>query len=166
MAAPPTLPPAPPVTVQHALCMLGYNSIPLRTLPTGHHITAVTVNGKPSTFVVDTGAGRTVIHRPYAQELGLDVAPGKHVMAIGPGGSTSAAAVGVREFAIQGTRTSLTRLFAMDLSQVVGALDPIVGTPVAGIIGQDILQAQHAIIDVEQSRLYLRPLGGQSQTGC
>jgi len=165
-AVPPTAPSAAPVTVQDALCTLGYSSIPLRSLPTGHHITAVSLNGQPATFFVDTGAGRTVIDRPYADKLGLHAAPGQQVIAIGPGGSAAAAAVEVSEFAIQGTRTSLTRLFAMDLSQMVNALSALVGKPVAGIVGQDILQAQHAIIDVEQSRLYLRPVGGQSQTGC
>jgi hypothetical protein len=33
----------------------------------------------------------------------------------------------------------------------VRALDPIVGSPVHGIVGQDVLQAQHAIIDVSRS---------------
>jgi hypothetical protein len=54
----------------------------------------------------------------------------------------------------------------MDLSHVVNALDPIVGSPVHGIIGQDIMQAQHAIIDVQRERLYLKALQGDRQVGC
>jgi hypothetical protein len=49
---------------------------------------------------------------------------------------------------------------------VVTALDRLVGSPVHGIVGQDIMQAQNAIIDVQQERLYLKPLQDERQTGC
>jgi hypothetical protein len=149
-----------------ALCALGHSSIPLQTLSTGHHLADVTVNGKPAKFIVDTGAGRTLIHKAYVEALGLGVASGQQGVAIGAGGATALAQVNVSEFTIASTRTSLDQLFAIDLSHAVKVLDPIVGSPVHGIIGQDILQAQHAIIDVRQERLYLKPLAGERQTGC
>lgn len=153
-------------TAAQALCALGYSSIPLRTLPTGHHVANVTVNRRPATFVVDTGAGKTVIHRPYADGFGLSASGEAQGTAIGAGGATAVNQFRVDDFAIDTTRTALTRAFAMDLSHVVKALDPIVGSPVHGIVGQDIMQAQHAIIDVQQERLYLKPLQGDRQTGC
>ncbi len=153
-------------TVAQALCALGYSSIPLRTLPSGHHVVDVSLNGRPATFVVDTGAGRTVIHQPYAQSFGLQAGGGPVGTAIGAGGSTSVSRVGVNNLTIATTRTALTGVFALDLSHVVKALDPIVGSPVHGIIGQDVMQAQHAIIDVQQARLYLNPLANETRTGC
>ncbi len=153
-------------TAAQALCALGYSQIPLRTLPTGHHIANVTVNGRPATFVVDTGAGRTVIHRPHTETFGLAVARGPQGTAIGAGGATAINQVRVNEFTIASTRTAQSSIFAMDLSHVVQALDPIAGSPVHGIVGQDIMQAQQAIIDVQHERLYLKPLGGERQTGC
>ncbi len=153
-------------TAAEALCALGHSSIPLRTLGSGHHLVGVAVNGKPAQFIVDTGAGRSVVHRPHADAFGLQSHGGQQGTAIGAGGATAVHQVSVNDFAIAGTRTSLDHLFAIDLTHVVRVLDPIVGSPVHGIIGQDILQAQHAIIDIRQERLYLKPLAGEPQTGC
>lgn len=153
-------------TVAQALCALGYSSIPLRTLPSGHHVVEVALNGRPATFVVDTGAGRTVIHQPYASRFGLQAGGGPVGTAIGAGGSTAVSRVEISDLTIASTRTALSGIFALDLSHVVKALEPIVGSPVHGIIGQDIMQAQHAIIDVQQARLYLNPLADEQRTGC
>jgi predicted aspartyl protease len=153
-------------TVSQALCALGYSSIPLRTLLSGHHVVEGSLNGRPATFVVDSGAGRTVIHQPYVTNFGLEAGGGPTGTAIGAGGATAVSRVGINELTIASARTDLTGIFAMDLSHVVKALEPIVGGPVHGIIGQDVMQAQHAIIDVQQSRLYLNPLAGEERTGC
>src|SRR4026207_836034 len=45
-------------------CRLGFTSIKMTALASGHHVVAVTLNGKPGIFMVDTGAGATVIHTP------------------------------------------------------------------------------------------------------
>lgn len=153
-------------TVAQALCALGYSSIPLRTLASGHHVVQATLNGMPATFVVDSGAGRTVIHQPYTENFRLQAGAGPVGTAIGAGGSTAVKRVGINELTIGSTRTTLSGIFALDLSHVVKALDPIVGSPVHGVIGQDVMQAQHAIIDVQQARLYLKPLPNERRTGC
>jgi len=157
---------AAPPTVAQALCALGYSSIPLRTLPSGHHVVEVNLNGRLATFVVDSGAGRTVIHQPYTSSFGLRAGGGPVGTAIGAGGSTAVSRVGINHLTIASTRTALTGIFALDLSHVVKALEPIVGSPVHGVIGQDVMQAQHPIIDVQQARLYLNPLPGERRTGC
>lgn len=158
--------PAPEPTAAQALCALGHSAIALRTLPSGHHLVDVTLNGSPAIFIVDTGAGRTVIHQPYTELFKLPVSGAAPGTAIGAGGATAVNQVMVSELTIADTRTALEHIFAMDLSHVVRALDAIVGSPVHGIIGQDVMQAQHAIIDVRQGRLYLQPLEGEPRTGC
>lgn len=153
-------------SVAQALCALGYSSIPLRTLPSGHHVVEGSLNGRPATFVVDTGAGRTVIHQPHLAKFGLQPGGGPVGTAIGAGGATAVSRVGINDLTVASTKTSLTGIFALDLSHIVKALDPIVGSPVHGVIGQDVMQAQHAVIDVQQARLYLSPLAGERRTGC
>ena len=153
-------------SVAQALCALGYSSIPLRTLPTGHHVVDVTVNGRRANFMVDTGAGGTVIHRDYASAFGLQTNGGRAAKAVSAGGVTAAKWVAVKEFTIAGTRTALSAVYTLDLSHFVNATVAMVGGPVHGIIGHDILRTQHAIIDVQQERLYLKPLEGEQQTGC
>ena len=153
-------------TAAQALCALGYSSIPLRTLPTGHHLVGVTVNGRSANFFVDTGAGKTVMHRAYGGPFGLQGSGGEVVIAVGAGGASEANLAPVDELRIAGTRTALNGMFMVDLSHIVEALVPIAGSPVHGIIGHDVLRTQHAIIDVQQERLYLKPLPGEQQTGC
>jgi hypothetical protein len=64
--------------------------------------------------------------------------------------------VDVARFAIGGTRTHLTRIYAMDLSYIVNAIEASTHQPIQGLIGQDVMRDQKAVIDVEQSVLYLK----------
>lgn len=50
-------------TVDHAMCLLGFEAVPLREVSTGHHLVEATINGKSGSFVVDTGANVTVVER-------------------------------------------------------------------------------------------------------
>lgn len=158
--------PATTRTAAQALCALGYSSISLRTLPTGHHLVSVTVNGRPATFMVDTGAGGTVIHRGYLEAFGLRAQGGRTAKAFSQAGASEASLVRVTELTIARTRTALTGIYTLDLSLLVNATSGMEGGPIHGIIGHDVMRAQHAIVDVQQERLYLKPLQGEQQTGC
>lgn len=154
-----------PAAVGTALCGMGFSAVPMRALPSGHHIVDVTLNGKPATFVVDTGAGATVLHAPYAASFLGQATATQRGQAIGAGGSVALSAYSISGLSIGGTATNLKQIFALDLGSVVKALDPIAGKPVNGVIGQDVMRAQHAIVDVQQSMLYLMPVGGE-QARC
>ena len=151
--------------VRDALCRMGFSAIPMRALASGHHVVGVKVNGKPATFVVDTGAGGTVIHAPHASAfLGAATATQKGE-AIGAGGRTALSAYPLTELSIGGTDTNLRQIFALDLTSVVKALEPLAGGAVHGVVGQDVMRAQHAVLDVRQSVLYLKPVTG-AQARC
>ena len=154
--------PSPAASVGGALCRLGFSAIPIRALASGHHLVDVTLNGKPATFVVDTGAGGTVIHAPYATSFLGTAAATRQGEAIGAGGTTALSRYPVEALTIGGAATALTTIYALDLGSVVKALDPLAGRPVQGVIGQDVMRAQHAIVDVRQSVLYLRPIEGEA----
>jgi predicted aspartyl protease len=147
-------------TVGAALCSMGFSAIPMRALASGHHLVDVTLDGKPATFVVDTGAGATVLHAPYAASFLGQAAATQRGQAIGAGGSIALSAYPITGLSIGGTATGLRQIYALDLGSVVKALDPIAGRPVNGVIGQDVMRAQHAIVDVRQSVLYLMPVDG------
>jgi hypothetical protein len=148
--------------VAEAMCRLGFETIPMRSLATGHHIVDVTLNGKPATFAVDTGSGLTVLHAPHGPSfLGKATSTAKGI-AIGAVGQTSLAQYPVQEMTIAGTKTKLKHVVAVDIGTVVKALEGFAGKPVHGIIGQDVMRAQHAVVDVQQSVLYLRPAAGEA----
>jgi len=154
MAAPGSSPVAAKAVPESGLpCLPGFTSIPMTALASGHHSVSVTLNGKPGAFLVDTGAGATVIHEPYLRHFALTAS------AAGTGanaqGKMKLDAVPVAAFAVGGTATRLRRIYAMDLSYIVDAVSAESAQPIEGLIGQDVLRDQKALIDVDRSILYL-----------
>ena len=160
------MPGAAPAIAQSAPalpCRPGFTSIKMTALASGHHVVAVTLNGKPGTFMVDTGAGATVIHTPYLQRFALTPGPAIGVAAVASG-RIRLNPVKVSAFTVGGTRTRLHQMYAMDLSYIVDAVDAGSPGPVQGLIGQDVLRDQKALIDVDQAILYLAD--PDSRGGC
>jgi hypothetical protein len=142
-------------SIDQAMCLLGFTAVPLRELLTGHHLVAARLNGKPASFVVDTGANRTVLHAPFAAEFGLTGSPIGGGGAIGVGGAVRATQAPIKSLAINGVPIRRSRIMMTDLGQVTNLLSPISGTRVYGIIGQDVLKEHRAVIDVAKPLLYL-----------
>jgi hypothetical protein len=134
-------------------CRAGFTTIRMTPLASGHHSVSVMLNGKPGAFLVDTGAGATVIHSPYLHHFALTAA------AAGTGGNANGKirldAVRVSAFAVGGARTRLHQMYAMDLSYIVDAVSAESARPIEGLIGQDVLRDQKAMIDFDRSVLYL-----------
>lgn len=143
-------------TVDHALCLLGFTGVPMRELASGHHIVGVTLNGRPATFVLDTGANATVIHAPFAEEFGL-AEGGRAGGAIRLGGTMQARQTGIEHFAIGDVEVRLRRIMVTDLGQIANMLSPMAGSQVHGIVGQDAMKEHRAVIDVSRSVVHLIP---------
>jgi hypothetical protein len=144
-------------SVAHALCLLGFTGVPLRSIVTGHHLVDVRINGKPARFVLDTGANATVLHAPFAAELGLGGGVAVPGTAIGLGGALRARQVGIEKFQIGGVPIRRSRIMTADLSQIVNVLGPLSGGQIYGIVGQDVMKEHRAVIDVDGPILYIIP---------
>ncbi|HEX2560311.1 retropepsin-like aspartic protease [Phenylobacterium sp.] len=166
-AAPPPLRPGLSETVGQALCQLGFTSIPLRELRSGHHLVSVTLNGQAATFVVDTGANVTVLDAALAEKFGLTPRLGLRGAAVGLGGSTGARQWNLQELRIGPVAARQKTIVTTDLSQVTGALSRLSDEPVSGIVGQDVMKAQQAVIDVAGPTLHLlQPGSGPKPPGA
>jgi hypothetical protein len=150
----PASPAAPAAVASAPFCLPGFTSIKMTALASGHHSVAVTLNGKPAIFLVDTGAGATIIHAPYVRGFALAPAAGAG-LASNASGKVRFDPVAVDAFAVGGTRTRLAKMYAMDLSYLVDAVSAASAHRIQGLIGQDVLRDQRAVIDVDQSLLYL-----------
>ena len=150
----PTSPAAPAADASTPFCLPGFTSIKMTALASGHHAVSVTLNGKPAIFLVDTGAGATIIHAPYVRGFALAPAGGAG-LASNASGKIRFDPVAVNAFAVGGTRTRLATIYAMDLSYLVDAVSAASAQRIQGLIGQDVLRDQKAVIDVHQSLLYL-----------
>ncbi|MFC3078993.1 retropepsin-like aspartic protease [Phenylobacterium terrae] len=154
-AAPPPLRPGLSETVGQALCQLGFTAIPLRELRSGHHLVEVSLNGQPATFVVDTGANVTVLDAALAEKFGLKPRLGLRGAAVGLGGSTGARQWSLEELRIGPVPVRQGTIVTTDLSQVTGALSRLSDQPISGIVGQDVMKAHQAVIDVAGPTLHL-----------
>jgi hypothetical protein len=153
--SPPPLRPGLSDSVEQALCQLGFTAVPLAELRSGHHLVQVTLNGRPATFVVDTGANVTVLDAALAETFGLKPRLGLRGAAVGLGGSTGARQWSVEELRIGPVPVRQGTIVTADLSQVTGALSRLSDDPVVGIIGQDVMKAHQAVIDVAGPTLHL-----------
>lgn len=147
--------PERPGTVDNAMCQLGFTAVPLREAVTGHHLVDVTLNGRPATFVLDTGANASVIHAPFAEQFGLTASRGMSGAAVGLGGSMSVGQSRLETLRVGSVEVRQGRIATADLSQLVNVLGRLSNRQVSGILGQDVMKTHHAVIDVAGPILYL-----------
>ena len=135
-------------------CRPGFAPIPMTALASGHHSVSVVLNGKPASFLVDTGAGATIIHTPYLERFALSRGSASGT-ATNPTGKLRFDPVAVQGFAVGGTKTRLSKIYAMDISYLVDAVSAASPQRIEGLVGQDVLRDQKAVVDLDQSILYL-----------
>jgi hypothetical protein len=143
-------------TVDHALCLLGFTAVPLRSArTTGHHLVSASINGREGVFVLDTGANVSVIDSDHAGHFGLGKGTASAGGAVVLGGANSARQVRIESLSIGGVPIRQRRMVVTDLGPLGDALAPLAGGAVHGLIGQDVLKEHRAVIDVERPLLYL-----------
>ncbi len=134
----------------------GYEELKLFITPTGHITTSILVNGKPCLFMIDTGAGATVIDRTKQDRFGLKLT---HSSDYAAGiGSVSALAGTEAMMTINGHNIQVDSLYLMDISFVNAELKKHQGRKVDGLLGSDFLKKHHAIIDYGKKKIILPTL--------
>ncbi|HEX8216178.1 MAG TPA: retropepsin-like aspartic protease [Allosphingosinicella sp.] len=155
----PTVPAVPEAaatrTVAQALCLLGFTTVPLRELATGHHAVEVVLNGRPGLFVLDTGANATVLHAAYLKDFGLGGRRSVRTDAAGLGGVSSADLVPIDGLSIGAVATRQRHILAIDISHVTVLLERFSGGRIHGIIGQDVMKEHRAVVDVRGPAVHL-----------
>jgi len=112
----------------------------------------------PYTFVVDTGASRTVIDRPVVDSLQLEPAPGVPI-ASDVSGEVEATVVRVTQWRLGDVDLPGTIVASIDLSGPnAPALQQALGRRVDGLLGSDVLSEYGVItLDYVRSTLTLGP---------
>jgi predicted aspartyl protease len=129
--------------------------LPFDYLDWTHLITIpITINGQgPYPFVLDTGAGGTVVTFDFAEKLGLEETGRVKVMAKGIGGTSPAFMSYVDEFASPSLKLNNFRLIAMDLDKA--SKRP--GVIKYGVLGYNFLQHFELIIDYPNKLIAMIP---------
>lgn len=133
-----------------------YVAIQLDKLLTGHLYLTAEVNDTTALFILDTGAGATVMEEKRESKFNLTTSSTENE-AVGAGGSNLA----LKEASIQNFKIGNYVLhdfgvYLMNLDHINNAFKQDGLTEIDGVIGADILTKGKAVIDYEHLILYLK----------
>jgi hypothetical protein len=121
-----------------------------------HHISVVArLAGRPARFVIDTGAGATILDSAAVSRYKLRLSSASR-----RAGGVGAAAKRMKylakhDLSLCGLDLSDTRLLTLDLSHVNAGLRAAGVEPVVGVLGADVLWRRHAVIDYDKGLVLL-----------
>ncbi|NYZ63151.1 retropepsin-like aspartic protease [Luteimonas deserti] len=148
---------AVPAGVATALEAGGYASVPMRRHGDAHLTVEMRVNDVPGVFILDTGAGRTVIDRAAQSRFDEGRAAVAGGVATGAGGAGVAIeALPDSRLRIGDYRDEAFTVHVMPLDHVNAAFVRRGEAAVDGVLGADVLERGGAVIDYPNLRLYLR----------
>ncbi|MEP7072011.1 MAG: retropepsin-like aspartic protease, partial [Verrucomicrobiota bacterium] len=134
----------------------GFQSVPIHVTEGFNLYVDGKVNGTPAQLMVDTGAFATLLHRSFVKQMKIPTRDTPF----------SSAAVNLRERGVQVARIRSLSVGKVDFAgRNVGVIDlsgliyqrPHEGAkPIAGLLGAELLQRHHGIIDFGTRRLYLK----------
>jgi predicted aspartyl protease len=138
------------LSVKELLELRGYQSFEFDIQ--GNHIYVEgEVNGKRTRFMVDTGAGSSLIHVDAAKDAGLEI--GEFTQEIfGVGGKAMAAVTKVPILKLGDAKIENRKLLTTDLFKNVGGKGDY-----DAIFGADFLRELDAVISYREGRMFLKP---------
>ena len=145
-----------PAEVRAFLEQQGFTTFRLIKLRTGHEAIEGTINGIAGTFVLDSGANRTVLHKDRLAKFGIVPAAVSQGAGAGAGGAVAIGSHSICSFTLGGQPVPLDTIYSTDLTSVVGNLKAAADVDIDGVVGQDVLSGYGGIINVGTSELYLK----------
>ncbi|KLJ02934.1 retropepsin-like aspartic protease [Luteimonas sp. FCS-9] len=146
-------------TLSGLLAQRGYDTVPMRRYGEAHLAVEVRINGVAGTFLIDTGAGRTVIDRArqarFADGRQADASSGLQATGAGAGNLAIATLPGSR-LAIGDYRDDDFTAHFLALDHVTAAFAQRGLPAIDGVLGADVLDRGQAVIDYPHLRLHLR----------
>lgn len=140
------------LTIRQILELRGYESFPFRFESNSIFVDGK-INGKPARLLIDTGAGMSILHIPYAESVGLEVGPLDEkiygVAGEAPAGWTPVPTIQLGEAVFKDRR-----LLSTDMLK-----DKPPGTKARedGILGAEFMSQLDAVISYPDRRIFLRP---------
>ncbi|TRY29310.1 aspartyl protease family protein [Aliiglaciecola sp. M165] len=134
----------------------GYEKVQLQKLSTGHDTVNAKINGVDGLFIVDTGA-ITAFSQSLKAKFGFANAERLRTLeAAGAGGPISIDYYSTSSFAVGDRVIPVQQIGSTNLNDVRRGIYNATGRYVDGLIGQDILMVNQAVIDVKHQHLYLK----------
>ena len=132
-----------------------YIKIPIKRMASGHLYVNVLLNGVKGEFILDTGAGATVVETNRKDKFKLQTDDSENSGA-GAGGTQTLQKAINNTLKLGSLTKSKFDLYIMNLDHVNNALSSMGLKEIDGVIGADILTENKAIIDYSNLILYLQ----------
>ena len=133
-----------------------YERIQLQKMPSGHLQMQVSLNGVSGNFILDTGAGATILEEKKKSAFHLTSRKSNNVIT-GTGGGALGMQLSVgNKMKIGQLEIENSPIYLVSLDHVNKAFQNMKLEEVDGIIGADILSAKRGVIDYTNLVLYLR----------
>jgi len=146
---------APGGSLEDFLQDKNYVKIPITKGASGHLRLTVIVNGVSGDFILDTGAGATVIEKNRKEKFSLLVEKST-AKAVGVGGQQSVESARLSSLQIGALSKTNYPVHLISLDHTNTAFATIGEKKIDGVIGADILTGNKAIIDYANLVLYLQ----------
>jgi len=140
------------LTIRQCLELRGYESFPFRLENNALFIDGK-INGKPARMLIDTGAGISLLHEPYAKSIGLEVGEMTEKV-YGIAGEAEAGWTPVPSIQLGEALFKDRRILATNL--VSGQPEGTKSNKDA-ILGADFMSKLDAVISYPDQRIFLRP---------
>ena len=140
------------LTVRELLELRGYEPIPFR-LESNSIIVDGKLNGKDARFLIDTGAGTSLLHVPFAKESGCEIGPMDEVI-YGVSGQAPAGWTTMKTFQLGQSIFKDRRILASDL---MFKMPDEYKLKEDAIFGADFLNTLDAVIVYKDRLMFLRP---------
>jgi predicted aspartyl protease len=140
------------LTIRQCLELRGYESFPFRFENNSIYIDGK-INGKPARLLVDTGAGTSILHSPYAESVGLEVGPLTETI-YGVAGEAKAGWTDVPTIQLGEAVFKDRKILATDLlkDKPEGSISRS-----DAILGAEFMNRLDAVISYPDRRIFLRP---------
>jgi len=151
------------LSAAHAACRVtAQTTVPI-DLANGHLLVSVQVNGEASTFILDTGAERTLMGEDVVRQLGVARDSWVASTVLGIGGYEERPNALPRSLQLGGVILRRHSLIG-DNSVTVGPLPitAVQGRPIAGLLGRDFISPFDLDIDLPARQLTLYDVSGCS----
>ena len=134
----------------------GYEWTQLYQTKTGHLTATLKINGQNAVMLLDTGGGATVLDYKQMDHFGLK-ARATHDYAAGIGETRAQLAQAKADISIGKVTLKGFGLYVMDMYNVNVTFKRNRSMQVDGVLGSDLIEQLHAVIDYDNHRLYVKP---------
>jgi predicted aspartyl protease len=134
----------------------GFTSVPIHVSSGQNLYVDGAVNGTPAQWMVDTGAFATLLHRPFVRQMNIPLHNTRLRSAGVNMSGTKVQVAQIRRLSIGSINVEDHRVGVVDLGALISTESLEAKRPVAGLLGGELLQAHHGIIDFGTRRLYLK----------